>query len=88
MLSRALRLVSGAPVPKSCRPSVRAFSLTATRLAEGAGERPPPGELNRHSRLITVPKDQGASQAMLYATQGIDTDEDLKRAMVGVASVW
>ncbi|SHO77276.1 Dihydroxyacid dehydratase [Malassezia sympodialis ATCC 42132] len=50
--------------------------------------RPPPGDLNRHSRLITRPKDQGASQAMLYATKGINSDEDLKRAMVGVASVW
>ena len=25
---------------------------------------------------------------MLYATEGIDSDEDLTRAMVGVASVW
>lgn len=25
---------------------------------------------------------------MLYATQGIETDEDLSRAMVGVASIW
>ena len=25
---------------------------------------------------------------MLYATEGIESDEDLKRAMVGVASVW
>ncbi|PWN92259.1 dihydroxy-acid and 6-phosphogluconate dehydratase [Acaromyces ingoldii] len=50
--------------------------------------RPPPGELNRHSRKVTLPKDQGASQAMLYATPSIETDEDLTRAMVGVASVW
>lgn len=38
--------------------------------------------------MITAPKDQGASQAMLYATEGIEVDEDLKRAMVGVASIW
>lgn len=53
-----------------------------------AASRPPPGDLNRHSRIITQPKDQGASQAMLYATKGIGSDEDLKRAMIGVASVW
>lgn len=53
-----------------------------------AKERPPPGDLNHYSRLVTQPKDQGASQAMLYATPGIDSDADLKRAMVGVASVW
>ena len=51
-------------------------------------DRPAPGDLNRYSRLITQPKDQGASQAMLYATHGIQSDEDLQRAMVGVASVW
>lgn len=50
--------------------------------------RPSPGQLNHYSRLVTQPKDQGASQAMLYATEGINNDEDLKRAMVGVASVW
>jgi dihydroxy-acid dehydratase len=25
---------------------------------------------------------------MLYATEGIETDADLNKAMVGVASVW
>ncbi|KAF9013259.1 dihydroxy-acid dehydratase [Cyathus striatus] len=44
--------------------------------------------LNRHSRIITQPKDQGASQAMLYATDGIKTDADFEKPMVGVASVW
>ncbi|KAF9489385.1 dihydroxy-acid dehydratase [Pleurotus eryngii] len=44
--------------------------------------------MNRYSRLVTEPKDQGASQAMLYATDGIKSDEDFKKAMVGVASVW
>ncbi|ORX36440.1 dihydroxy-acid/6-phosphogluconate dehydratase [Kockovaella imperatae] len=43
---------------------------------------------NRYSRTITQPKDQGASQAMLYATDGIENDEDLQKPMVGVASVW
>jgi dihydroxy-acid dehydratase len=66
--------------------------------------------LNRHSRMVTQSKSQGASQvslfgcnvisrprlsiiwpthqAMLYATEGIEKDEDFDKAMVGVASVW
>lgn len=44
--------------------------------------------INRYSRIVTQPKDQGASQAMLFATEGVDTDNDLQKAMVGVASVW
>lgn len=43
-------------------------------------------ELNRYSKIITQPKSQGASQAMLYAT-GF-TEEDFNRAQVGVSSVW
>jgi len=42
--------------------------------------------LNRTSRTITVPKKQGASQAMLHAI-GMST-EDLKKAQVGIASCW
>ncbi|KAH7908042.1 dihydroxy-acid/6-phosphogluconate dehydratase [Hygrophoropsis aurantiaca] len=44
--------------------------------------------MNRYSRMVTLPKDQGASQAMLYATEGIQNDADFQKAMVGVASVW
>ena len=40
--------------------------------------------LNKISSRITVPKSQGASQAMLYAT-GI---EDLNKPFVGISSVW
>ena len=29
-----------------------------------------------------------ALQAMLYATEGINSDDDFNKAMVGVASVW
>src|SRR5689334_7514707 len=43
-------------------------------------------ELNKYSRHITQPKSQGASQAMLFGT-GL-TDEDMKKAQVGIASVW
>lgn len=44
--------------------------------------------MNRYSRSVTQTKDQGASQAMLYATDGIESDKDFEKAMVGVASVW
>ncbi|RDB17988.1 putative dihydroxy-acid dehydratase, mitochondrial [Hypsizygus marmoreus] len=44
--------------------------------------------MNRYSRVVTQPKDQGASQAMLYDTEGIKSDADFNKAMVGVASVW
>jgi len=42
--------------------------------------------LNKTSRIITQPKSQGASQAMLYAT-GLTT-EDMNKAQVGISSVW
>ncbi|KAG6831921.1 hypothetical protein H0H92_006522 [Tricholoma furcatifolium] len=61
--------------------SSRTFSTSSRRL----NEKP---ILNRYSRVVTQPKDQGASQAMLYATDGIKTDDDFNKAMVGVASVW
>ncbi|KAJ7095833.1 dihydroxy-acid dehydratase [Mycena belliarum] len=60
--------------------ALRCFSTTA-QCAEGP-------VMNRYSRVVTLPKDQGASQAMLYATDGIKTDEDFNKAMVGIASVW
>lgn len=44
--------------------------------------------MNRYSRTVTQPKTQGASQAMLYATDGVNSEEDFQKAMVGVASVW
>ncbi|AET41200.1 dihydroxy-acid dehydratase ILV3 Ecym_7374 [Eremothecium cymbalariae DBVPG len=43
-------------------------------------------KLNRYSRIITEPKEQGASQAMLYAT-GFG-DGDFEKAQVGVGSCW
>lgn len=42
--------------------------------------------LNKYSRVITQPKSQGASQAMLYAT-GL-REEDMNKPQVGIASVW
>lgn len=44
--------------------------------------------MNRYSRTITQPKDQGAGQAMLYATDGIKSDDDFQKALIGVGSVW
>lgn len=43
-------------------------------------------KLNKYSQIITEPKDQGASQAMLYAT-GFKT-EDFSKGQVGVGSCW
>lgn len=42
--------------------------------------------LNRYSSMLTQPKKQGASQAMLYAT-GLSPD-DLCKPQIGVGSVW
>jgi len=42
--------------------------------------------LNKYSARVTQRKSQGASQAMLYGT-GL-TEEDMKKAQVGIASVW
>lgn len=42
--------------------------------------------LNRYSAKITEPREQGASQAMLYGA-GL-SEEDMKRPQVGIASVW
>lgn len=43
-------------------------------------------KLNKYSYIITEPKDQGASQAMLYAT-GFKK-ADFQKAQVGVGSCW
>jgi dihydroxy-acid dehydratase len=42
--------------------------------------------LNKISSRITQPKSQGASQAMLYATNM--TEADMNKPQVGIASVW
>ena len=42
--------------------------------------------LNKYSSVITQPKSQGASQAMLYAT-GLN-EEDMEKPQVGISSVW
>ena len=83
MLRSALRPSTGSLLRGGLAPR-RALSTSTTLHAERAA----PGALNKYSRIITRPKDQGASQAMLYATDGIQNDEDLTRAMVGIGSIW
>ncbi|KAI0729609.1 dihydroxy-acid/6-phosphogluconate dehydratase [Fomitopsis betulina] len=75
--------------PSSLQPSTRACLSTSRRCLSSSGVRGAETPvMNRYSRTITKPKTQGASQAMLYATDGVDSDEDFSKAMVGVASVW
>ncbi|CAK7245604.1 MAG: dihydroxy-acid dehydratase ilv3 [Sporothrix thermara] len=57
-------------LPRSIRP-----------LTSNSGEK-----LNKVSSIITQPKSQGASQAMLYAV-GM-SEEDMNKAQVGISSVW
>lgn len=83
MLRSALRPSTGSLL-RGGLASRRALSTSTALNAERAA----PGALNKYSRIITRPKDQGASQAMLYATEGIESDEDLTRAMVGIGSIW
>jgi len=59
----------------------RSFSSVGALRADGE-ER----VLNPVSRNITLPKSQGASQAMLYAV-GLE-DEDMKKPQIGISSVW
>ncbi|KAH9998024.1 dihydroxy-acid/6-phosphogluconate dehydratase [Russula vinacea] len=64
--------------------AVRASSRAFSSCSSIRDDKP---VLNKYSRTVTQPKDQGASQAMLYATDGIRSDDDFNKAMVGVASV-
>ncbi|EJF63461.1 dihydroxy-acid and 6-phosphogluconate dehydratase [Dichomitus squalens LYAD-421 SS1] len=73
---------SSLPARSILRRSPRRLLSTSSAVCS---ERP---ILNRYSRTVTKPKDQGASQAMLYDTDGIRNDEDFDKAMVGIASVW
>lgn len=57
----------------------RTFSTTARFAKDASG-------LNKFSKVVTQGKDQGASQAMLYAT-GFKSN-DMNKAQVGVGSCW
>ncbi|KAI9632288.1 dihydroxy-acid dehydratase [Dioszegia hungarica] len=63
-------------------------AAASLRRMHSSASAPAREAVNRHSRTVTQPKSQGASQAMLYATEGVDQQEDFNKAMVGVASVW
>ncbi|KAJ2773031.1 hypothetical protein IWQ57_001496 [Coemansia nantahalensis] len=63
------------------RRQARAFSAARAALQDGDGPK-----LNRYSSVITQPKSQGPSQAMLYGT-GLK-EEDMSKAQVGISSVW
>jgi len=81
---------SSAPRCSGCSPAHQAvcqFSTSAHRDTNPDGSSSFKG-LNKYSRNITKPKDQGASQAMLYATEGIEQETDFDKPMVGVASIW
>jgi len=60
----------------------KAFTRHASAVSMAADE----PVLNKYSKVLTEPKSQGASQAMLYAT-GLN-EEDMKKPQVGVCSVW
>lgn len=62
--------------------SISTVPQTAMRMEAGDDE----VIMNRYSRILTAPKSQGASQAMLYAT-GL-TEEDMGKPQVGICSVW
>ncbi|KAG5636186.1 hypothetical protein H0H81_008892 [Sphagnurus paluster] len=55
--------------------------LLASSFSTSARYRAEQPVMNRYSRVVTQPKDQGASQAMLYATEGIKSDADFSKAM-------
>ncbi|THV00815.1 dihydroxy-acid and 6-phosphogluconate dehydratase [Dendrothele bispora CBS 962.96] len=71
--------------PRSSKPLWSSSSRSFSSFSARQNEKP---VLNRYSRAVTQPKDQGASQAMLYATDGISSDDDFQKAMVGIGSVW
>lgn len=66
------------------RSQIRQSAKRASTLRHFSSEKP--DDLNKFSKIITQPKSQGASQAMLYAT-GF-TEADFSKAQVGVSSVW
>lgn len=62
------------------------MTVTNAALRQFSTTRNVAKKLNKYSFQITQPKDQGASQAMLYAT-GFKKD-DFSKAQVGVGSCW
>jgi len=75
-------VVSFAPTPMISSRVVSMPERTALKMSDADDE----VIMNRYSRILTEPKSQGASQAMLYAT-GL-TEEDMTKPQVGICSVW
>ncbi|KAK9451712.1 dihydroxy-acid/6-phosphogluconate dehydratase [Limtongia smithiae] len=65
-------------------PQSRWFSSSQSTSSDNG--KSSPNDLNKYSAEITLPKSQGASQAMLYAT-GF-SDDDFKKGQVGISSIW
>ncbi|GAA5916542.1 hypothetical protein JCM6882_003579 [Rhodosporidiobolus microsporus] len=86
-LSRTSAL-SGLPKASLNRAGALRFKASKTTAPPDPYNPPFADGLNRHSRVITGDKTQGASQAMLFATGGIDSEADMAKPMVGVANVW
>ncbi|KAJ1959305.1 hypothetical protein GGI12_004402, partial [Dipsacomyces acuminosporus] len=68
--------------------STRRFAASSSRFFSASSAVRQDGEkkkanLNRHSSIITQPKSQGPSQAMLYGT-GLK-EEDMDKAQVGIS---
>lgn len=76
-------MLEGSLTMMMCR---RCFSSSPRTLSSPVDDEVSRSDLNRVSRKITLPKSQGASQAMLYAT-GL-TPDDMHKAQVGISSVW
>jgi len=64
----------------------QSLSLSSVKTALKMSDASDEGVMNKFSRILTEPKSQGASQAMLYAT-GL-TEEDMTKPQVGICSVW
>ena len=70
-------------------PSVQCFSFLPPHFYQHQASRTmAPGlALNQYSGQITVPRSQGNSQAMLYAT-GIKDEAQMQLPQIGISSVW
>lgn len=78
-----ITLIAGALITMQ---AVHAFNISPRRISRTRIAMEADGVLNKYSRIITEPKSQGASQAMLYAT-GL-TPDTISLPQIGICSVW
>ncbi|KAJ9122171.1 hypothetical protein QFC24_004400 [Naganishia onofrii] len=76
-------MLARSALPRPARLAGKVASLHTSAASLMAKE-----ALNKYSRNVTQDKSQGASQAMLYATDGVENESDFQKPMIGVASVW